>query len=104
MTAVEILPPDDALLAALLARLLSDRQQRVPLPTQEWLLARLPRTPATLREAVERLDRAALGRPGGITRPLARAALADLVGTDRDDADPEGAGDPVIPETPAPLK
>jgi chromosomal replication initiation ATPase DnaA len=99
MTAVEILPPDDALLHALLARLFADRQQRVPLPTQEWLLTHLPRTPAALREAVERLDRAALGRPGGITRPLARDALADLIGADRDAADPEAAGDPTPPET-----
>ena len=102
VTAVEILPPDDALLHALLARLLADRQQRVPLPTQEWLLTRLPRTPAALREAVERLDRAALGRPGGITRPLARAVLADLIGADLDAADPEGTGDQATPETPAP--
>jgi len=101
VTAVEILPPDDALLHALLARLFADRQQRVPLPTQEWLLSRLPRTPAALREAVERLDRAALGRPGGITRPLARDALADLIGSDLADADPEAADDPGSFATPA---
>jgi len=84
ITAVEILPPDDMLLRVLLARLLADRQQRVPAETQEWLLTRLARTPAALREAVERLDRAALGRPGGITRPLARDVLADMIGADPD--------------------
>jgi len=62
----------------------------VPLATQEWLLMRLPRTPGALREAVARLDRAALdrsalGHPGGITRRLARDELADLIGTDLDD-------------------
>ena len=89
ITAVEILPPDDALLRLLLARLLADRQQRVPAETQEWLLTRLPRTSAALREAVERLDRAALGRPGGITRLLARDVLADLIGTDPEPAAPD---------------
>jgi chromosomal replication initiation ATPase DnaA len=93
MTAVEILPPDDSLLRALLARLLADRQHRVPTLTQDWLLTHLPRTPAALREAVDRLDRAALGRPGGITRPLARDVLADLIAADLDDG-----GDPAPPE------
>jgi chromosomal replication initiation ATPase DnaA len=91
MTAVEILPPDDLLLRVLLARLLSDRQHRVPLATQEWLLTRLPRSPATLREAVTRLDRASLdraarGHPSGITLRLARDELTDLIGVDLDAA------------------
>lgn len=79
ITAVRIEPPDDLLLRALLARLFADRQQRVPQPIQEWLLSRLPRTPAILRTAVDRLDQAALGRPGGITQPLAREVLDDLL-------------------------
>ena len=112
MTAVEILPPDDLLLHVLLARLLSDRQHRVPLATQEWLLTRLPRTPAVLREAVARLDRASLdraarGHPSGITPRLARDELADLIGADLDAAVlPDGPGaaiagtpDPAIAET-----
>jgi chromosomal replication initiation ATPase DnaA len=85
ITAVEILPPEETLLRALLARLLADRQQRVPLTTQEWLITHLPRTPATLREAVERLDHAAVGRPGGITKPLARDELRDLLAPDAGD-------------------
>jgi chromosomal replication initiation ATPase DnaA len=79
ITAVEIDPPEESLLRALLARLLADRGQRVPLALQDWLLAHLPRTPATLREAVDRLDRAALARPGGITQPFARVVLQDLL-------------------------
>ena len=101
ITAVEILPADDTLLRVLLARLLADRQQRVPAETQDWLLTRLPRTSAALREAVDRLDRAALGRPGGITRPLARDVLADMIGADPDGTTPDptspnDGGDPAM--------
>lgn len=74
VTAVEIGPPEDSLLRALLARLLADRQLSVPASLQSWLLLRLPRTPAALREAVARLD--ADGRP--IDRGLAAEILADL--------------------------
>jgi len=79
ITAVEIGAPEDTLLRALLARLLVDRGQRVLPSVQDWLLQHLPRTPATIREVVERLDRHALARPGGITLPLAREVLKDLL-------------------------
>jgi chromosomal replication initiation ATPase DnaA len=100
ITAVEILPPDDALLRLLLARLFADRQHRVPTETQDWLLARLPRTSAAVREAVDRLDRAALTRPGGITRPLARDVLADLIRADPAEAGPDDGANPTITQTP----
>jgi hypothetical protein len=47
-----------------------------------WLLARLPRHPAALAEAVARLDRASLaaGRPVG--RRMAVAALGSLLDDD----------------------
>jgi chromosomal replication initiation ATPase DnaA len=99
ITAVEILPPDDALLRLLLARLFVDRQHRVPTETQDWLLTRLPRTSAAMREAVERLDREALTRPGGITRPLARDVLADLIQPDPEAAETDGGGDTANAET-----
>jgi chromosomal replication initiation ATPase DnaA len=86
MTAVELLLPDDDLLRTLLARLFADRQHAVSEPTQDWLLTHLPRTPTALRDAVDRLNRAALGSAGGITRPLARAELADLIDADHDAA------------------
>lgn len=82
--AVEISPPDDAALRALLARLLSDRQLRVPEAVQEWLLAHLPRTPAAMREAACRLDRAALAAGGGVTRALAAGVAAEMEAADRD--------------------
>jgi chromosomal replication initiation ATPase DnaA len=85
-TAVEIRPPDDSLLRALLARLLSERQLAVAEPIQDWLLLHLPRTAAAIREAAARLDRA--GLVAG--RRLSRAVAADVV---RDMAEPGVAAD-----------
>jgi|694.fasta_scaffold31126_10 chromosomal replication initiation ATPase DnaA len=75
--AVSIGAPSDALLCGLLAKFFADRQLRVEPEVQAWLLARLPRNAASLAEAVARLDHAALGMGGRITRPLARLALAE---------------------------
>jgi len=76
--AVAIGPPDDAMLAALLARLAADRQLTLNFQVQNFLLARLPRNPAAFREAIARLDRAALANGSKITRMLAASLLADL--------------------------
>ncbi len=80
VSAVEIGAPDDELLRALLVRLVKQRQLVVPEVVHEWLLRRLPRTPASLREAVERLDEAQLAVGSAITRALAASALADMTG------------------------
>jgi chromosomal replication initiation ATPase DnaA len=82
ITAVELGPPEDALLRALLARLLADRQLRPPEALQEWLVRRLPRSAAALREAVARLDAAALDRHRNITVPFAAQVLTDLLAPD----------------------
>ena len=76
--AVELGPRDDDGLAALLAKLLSERQLAVAPPVQRWLLTQLPRTAGTLREAVARLDYAALAAKTGVSRQLATEALSDL--------------------------
>lgn len=78
--AVPIEPPDDGLLRALLARLLAERQLQVPPALQDWLLLRLPRSAAAMREAAARLDAAALAAGGRVTRGIAAAELADLLG------------------------
>ncbi|HVC63676.1 MAG TPA: chromosomal replication initiator DnaA [Acetobacteraceae bacterium] len=78
IASVEIPPPEDSLLRALLLRLLSDRQLAVRPDLQDWLLLRLPRSPAALREAVARLDQAALAAGGAVTRPIAAAVLAAM--------------------------
>ncbi len=78
ITAIEIQTPEDSLLRALLARLLADRQLAVAPALQDWLLLRLARTPAALREAVQRLDRAELQQRGRITKALAASVLAAM--------------------------
>jgi chromosomal replication initiation ATPase DnaA len=75
---VQILAPDDELLAALLSRLAAERQLVLSLPVRHFLLTRLPRTPAAQREAVARLDHAAMVKGAAITRHLAVALLGDL--------------------------
>lgn len=93
--AVEIGPAEDSLLRALLARLLAERQIMVPDAVQAWLLARLPRTPAAVREAAARLDRAALAAGRAITRSVAAAVLEGL-------AEPEPDGTAASQPSPPP--
>jgi len=76
--AVQIQPPDDDLLKTLLTRLAADRQLVMPQNVQAFLLTRLPRTPAAYREAIARLDHAALAAGGKITRALAAKILAEM--------------------------
>jgi chromosomal replication initiation ATPase DnaA len=80
VTAVEIMPPEESLLRALLLRLLADRQLAVTASLQAWLLLRLPRSPAALREAVARLDQAGLAAGGAVTRPIAAGVVAAMGG------------------------
>jgi chromosomal replication initiation ATPase DnaA len=77
ITTVEIRQPSDDLLAALLMRLISDRQLVVTKAVQEWLLLRLPRSPTGLAEAVARLDRASLASGTAITRTLAARVIVE---------------------------
>ncbi|MBM3588676.1 MAG: chromosomal replication initiator DnaA [Alphaproteobacteria bacterium] len=73
--AVGIGAASDAMLSALLIKFFADRQLRVEPDVQAWLIARLPRDAASLAEAVARLDHAALGAGGRITRALVRLSL-----------------------------
>jgi len=82
ITAVAIGAPEDELLRALLARLLAERQLRLPEAVQQWLIQRLPRSAAALREAVARLDAVALEQHRNITVRFAAAVLADLLAPD----------------------
>ena len=92
ITAAEVGAAEDALLRMLLQRLLVDRQMAVAEPVQEFLLQRLPRTPAALRRLAARLDRASLARGGKVTWPVVRAALAefDLLQSDDIPGEPDG--------------
>jgi chromosomal replication initiation ATPase DnaA len=72
---VHIDPPDDALLAAVLVKQLTDRQLPVEGEVVRYLLARMERSFAAVRRLVEALDRASLcaRRPVGLH--LARSVL-----------------------------
>ena len=93
MVAVELGAPDDALLRALFVRLLAERQLLVGEGVREWLLVRLPRTGAALREAVARLDRASLGQRRGVTLAL---AVRTLPGMEEVEDGPSEAMGPVL--------
>jgi chromosomal replication initiation ATPase DnaA len=80
--AVAIGPPSEALLEAVLAKLLADRQMALDAPSREMLLRRLPREGGALAAAVAALDREALAAGGAVTRPLLRRVLAGLGGPD----------------------
>jgi len=67
--------PSDALLDALFAKHLADRQLSLDPGLGARLRLRLPRSAAAMAEAVARLDRAMLGRRA---RPSLRSALAAL--------------------------
>jgi chromosomal replication initiation ATPase DnaA len=87
ITTVEIEAADDSLLQRLLARLLAERQVSVARAVQDWLLLRLPRSPAILHEAVARLDRASLAARTPVTRVLARLVLDDLLSAEEAPSD-----------------
>ncbi len=80
LTAVELGLPGDAMLRSLFASLLAARQLAVAEPVQHWLLRRLPRDPAALREAAARLDQAALAAGRRVTQAIAAQVLAEAAG------------------------
>jgi chromosomal replication initiation ATPase DnaA len=80
--AVAVTAPDEALLGVLFTRLLSARQLVLTPALQAWLLARLPRHPAALNEAVARLDRASLAAGRRVGRRIAIAALDSFLEDD----------------------
>lgn len=74
---IAIEAPDDALLAAVMAKLFRDRGLKVGPDIIAYVLARMERSFATVTDVVDRLDAAALAAGRAVTVPLARAALAE---------------------------
>ncbi len=72
---VEVAPPDDALLAAVLAKHFADRQINVAPDVIDYLLKHIERSFAAAAEIAERLDRAALVEGRAITTRLVRKIL-----------------------------
>lgn len=72
---VRIEPPDDALLAAVLVKLFSDRGLVVPPNLIDWMLRRMDRSFAAAQDLVRRLDEEALSEGRAVTRRLAARLL-----------------------------
>ena len=74
-------PPDDTLLAAILAKQFSDRQLSPPANLIPYLVSRMERSASAARDLVARLDAVALGEKRPLNRALA-ARLLDNSGQD----------------------
>jgi chromosomal replication initiation ATPase DnaA len=72
---VSLLPPDDALLRALIVKFCADRQMAVDETVVSYLATRIERSFAAARRAVELLDTEALR----LGRPVTRALAAELL-------------------------
>lgn len=75
MPACSLGPPDDRLLAAVLAKLFADRQLTVSAALIGYLASRMERSFAAAASIVDRLDKYALSRKRRISRALAAEAL-----------------------------
>jgi len=75
MTAVQLGPPDDQLIAAVLTKQFQDRQLRVPGDVVAYLVARMERSFAAIGQTVAALDTLSLAERRAITVPLARRVL-----------------------------
>ena len=74
-TAVALDPPDDALLASLLVKLLADRQMTPKPDLIPYLLTRMDRSFAAAIDLIARLDTASIALKRPITRHLAASVL-----------------------------
>ena len=82
---VELGPPDDALIAAVLVKLFADRQLQVGADVVDYLLPRMERSLGAARRLVAATDRLALARRRAITISILREVLETL----EDDAAPD---------------
>jgi chromosomal replication initiation ATPase DnaA len=73
---IAIQSPDDALLAAVMAKQFRDRGLKVGPDVVDYVMARMERSFAKVADVVDRLDAAALAAGRAVTVPLARGALA----------------------------
>ena len=88
---VEIGAPDDALMRAVLVKLLIDRQLVVDIRVVDYAALRLDRSLEAARQFVDALDREALSRQSRITRRMAVDVLRAL--TSGEDAEGPDEGD-----------
>jgi chromosomal replication initiation ATPase DnaA len=74
---VNLMPPDDQLLRALIVKFCADRQLTVDETVVSYLASRIERSFAAARQTVELLDTEALRRGRPVTRALAAELLRD---------------------------
>lgn len=77
---VEVAPPDEDLLQAVMAKLFADRQLAVESTVLRYMVVRMERSFAAARDIVSRLDRAAIESKRPITRALAGHVLSQTYG------------------------
>lgn len=77
LPSVAVGPPDDAMLAAVLAKLFADRQLPPDGEVIRYVVARVERRFEILARIVDLLDHAALAAKRPVTLPLARAVLRE---------------------------
>lgn len=75
MALVQLLPPDDLLMQAVLTKLLADLQLKIDPAIIDYLLPRLERSLAAVVSAVGRLNEASLQRARTLTIPFIRETL-----------------------------
>lgn len=77
--AVAIHAPDDMLLGSVLIKLFSDRQLSVSNDVISYILPRMERSFAAARAIVERADKKALSEKRGISVPLLRKVMTEML-------------------------
>jgi chromosomal replication initiation ATPase DnaA len=87
---VELQPPDEAVLKAVLVKLFCDRQLNVEPAVIEYISVRMERSMEAASRIVATVDRLALAMHRKVTRPLAAEALATLADSPGDET---GEGD-----------
>ena len=71
--------PDDMLLGSVLIKLFSDHQLRVGHEVIAYILPRMERSFVAAKDIVSNIDKMAYSKKKGVTIPLARQALADMM-------------------------
>ena len=79
---VHILPPDDALLRAVLVKQFADRQIVVDEALIGYMILRMPRSAAAARALVAEIDRQAMVERAEITRPFVAKVMARVESPD----------------------
>jgi len=79
VTAVEICPPEEDLLMAVLVKLFSDRQIRINHDVVAFVITRVPRSFALINDIVDKVDKAALSMKRPVSVPLVRDVMKEML-------------------------